>query len=163
MHATHAADRPLEQRTVATVIWYNTTKNCGYAQSADLERHIFLPGATLRKAEINGLAKGDVIELSVQATNRGPTATAIHAHRLCPERESTVALGKIKWYSAEKAYGFCTIEDGVDVFLHRDAVKKSSVDETALVAETPVELCAWKTDRGLNAQWIRLLPIEPAA
>ena len=31
-------------------------------------------------------------------------------------------LGKVKWYDAEKGFGFLSDDDGTDVFLHADAL-----------------------------------------
>jgi CspA family cold shock protein len=33
-----------------------------------------------------------------------------------------VPTGKVKWFSAEKGFGFLAREDGEDVFVHRDAL-----------------------------------------
>ena len=34
-----------------------------------------------------------------------------------------MATGKVKWFNAEKGYGFITTEDGTDIFVHYTAIQ----------------------------------------
>jgi cold shock protein len=39
--------------------------------------------------------------------------------------EVSIMNGTVKWFNAEKGYGFITGEDGVDVFAHFSQIQKS--------------------------------------
>ena len=48
-----------------------------------------------------------------------------------------MATGKIKWFNAEKGYGFITTDEGKDVFVHYSAIQSEgfkSLDEGAKVS-----------------------------
>ena len=50
--------------------------------------------------------------------------------------------GKVKWFNAEKGYGFITTEDGKDIFAHYSQIQKEgfkSLDENENVSFEVVE------------------------
>lgn len=60
-----------------------------------------------------------------------------------------MATGKVKWFNAEKGYGFITTEDGKDVFVHFSAIQSDgykTLDEGA-----NVEFDITESDRGPQA------------
>lgn len=60
-----------------------------------------------------------------------------------------MATGKVKWFNAEKGYGFITTDDGKDVFVHFSAIVADgykSLDEGQAV-----EFDITQSDRGPQA------------
>jgi CspA family cold shock protein len=68
-----------------------------------------------------------------------------------------VPTGKVKWYDAEKGFGFLSKDDGGDVFVRADALPVSS---PTLKAGTRVEFGLVQGRKGDQALQVRLL--EPA-
>lgn len=60
-----------------------------------------------------------------------------------------MSTGKVKWFNAEKGYGFITSEDGKDVFVHYSAIQSDgykTLDEGA-----SVQFDVTESDRGPQA------------
>jgi CspA family cold shock protein len=70
-----------------------------------------------------------------------------------------VPTGKVKWFDAEKGFGFLSREDGDDVY-----VRASSLPEgvTSLKAGTRVEFGILSGRRGDQAHQVRILDAPPS-
>ena len=63
--------------------------------------------------------------------------------------------GKVKWFDAEKGFGFLTQEDGPDVYVHADALPAGAAK--TLKAGTRVEFGIAQGRRGDQALQVRIL------
>ena len=66
--------------------------------------------------------------------------------------------GKVKWYDAEKGFGFIADDDGGDVFVHANALPAGT---PALKAGTKVEFGIVEGRRGAQALSVRVLDPVP--
>ncbi|WP_395659534.1 cold-shock protein [Nocardioides sp.] len=62
--------------------------------------------------------------------------------------------GKVKWFDADKGFGFLSQEDGPDVYVHADALPEGT---TTLKAGTRVEFGIAQGRRGDQALQVRVL------
>jgi CspA family cold shock protein len=64
-----------------------------------------------------------------------------------------VATGTVKWFNAEKGYGFISQSDGADVFVHFSAIQ--STGYRSLDAGQNVEFEVTNGPKGLQAANVR--------
>ena len=67
-----------------------------------------------------------------------------------------MAQGTVKWFNAEKGYGFIAVDDGADVFVHYSAIQQDgyrSLDEGQRV-----EFEISQGQKGPQADVVRLAP-----
>ena len=59
-----------------------------------------------------------------------------------------MAVGKVKWFNAEKGFGFITSEEGKDIFVHFSAIQADGYK----TLEEGQTVDVVETDRGPQAQ-----------
>jgi CspA family cold shock protein len=76
------------------------------------------------------------------------------APRRCRRRGQTVPTGKVKWFDADKGFGFLSQDSGPDVYLHSDALPEGM---TTIKNGTRVEFGIAQGRRGDQALQVRVL------
>ena len=64
-----------------------------------------------------------------------------------------MATGTVKWFNAEKGYGFISQSDGADVFVHYSAIQSSGY--RSLQEGQQVEFEVQQGNKGLQAANVR--------
>jgi CspA family cold shock protein len=164
-------DMPPGQRVEAKVKWFNASKGFGFVTLADGSQDAFLPMAVLRRAGYEELREGASLVCEVSAGAKGPLVTSVlnvdnstsvlaqgssgGVDRRGP-RPSTTIEGAVKWFEAEKGYGFITPDGGgKDVFIHITALRRSGVSALGPGQRVRVEVVDGK--KGLEADHITLI------
>jgi CspA family cold shock protein len=75
------------------------------------------------------------------------------------DKERPVPTGKVKFFSADKGFGFLSYDDGDDVFVHRDALPEGV---TELRPGQRVEFGIVSGRKGNQAMQVRLLDPVPS-
>jgi CspA family cold shock protein len=70
-----------------------------------------------------------------------------------------VPTGKVKWFNADKGFGFLADDDGTDVFVHRDALPDGT---TELKPGQRVEFGIVQGRKGSQALTVRILDPMPS-
>jgi len=162
-------ETPAGRQVEAKVKWFNASKGFGFVTLDDGTQDAFLPMATLRRAGFEDVREGASITCEVGIGAKGPlvtnvlnidnsTATAPGAgyDRSRVQRPSTSLDGAVKWFEAEKGYGFISPDGGgKDVFIHITALRRSGVNALGPGQRVRVDVVDGK--KGLEADRITLL------
>jgi len=70
-----------------------------------------------------------------------------------------VPTGKVKWYDAEKGFGFIDADEGEDVFLHANALPAGT---TTIKNGTRIEYGVAQGRRGVQAMGVHILDAPPS-
>ena len=157
---------PPGRQVEAKVKWFNASKGFGFVTMADGSQDAFLPMAILRRAGYEDVREGSLITCEIGTGAKGPLVTNVlnidnstavapgAEHR--PARPATAMEGAVKWFEAEKGYGFISPDGGgKDVFIHITALRRSGI--TALGPGQRVRVNVVDGKKGLEADRITLI------
>ena len=133
------AEAPVsEQGVTATVKWFNPTKGFGFVKRDDETPDIFLHISVLQRSGHQTLPNGTVIVCDISEGRRGPQVAAIVDVESMPdapmdmpsmaEGPGEVVEARVKFFNAEKGFGFAIPEDGGrDVFISARTLERTGL------------------------------------
>jgi CspA family cold shock protein len=90
----------------------------------------------VRPAEVHVLPRNPQVELVPPAVGASVGPASVDTSKTGGGRDNNVTVGTVKWFNAEKGYGFIAPESGEDVFVHFSAIQSAgyrSLDEGQVV------------------------------
>ena len=157
------------------VRWFNPEKGFGFVELSDGSGDAFLHGSVLAQSGINAVQPGETLEIRVGPGHKGPHVTeviSVDSSTAAPvaQRRSSFRAGTsnglssgtsveetgvVKWFNAERGYGFITLSSGEDdIFVHVSALERSGL--TSLGEGQPVVVDVVEGRKGLEAARVRL-------
>jgi cold shock protein len=134
----------------AIIKWFNAEKGFGFVELADGSGDAFLHAAVLEAAGHGMVEPGSKLSVQVGVGQKGRQVTAVlglaastgaapHANARSTEKASSgwrrpdpaaaiSTKGAVKWFNADKGFGFVVCEDGdKDVFVHASIVERAGL------------------------------------
>jgi cold shock protein len=157
------------------VKWFSPEKGFGFVELSDGSGDAFLHGSVLAQSGINAVQPGETLEVRVGPGHKGPHVTEIisvdsSTAKPTTQRRSNFAAtasdgsssgtaveetGTVKWFNAERGYGFIALDGSRDVFVHVSALERSGI--TGLAEGQPVFVDVVEGRKGLEAARVRLI------
>jgi CspA family cold shock protein len=157
----------------AVVKWYNPTKGFGFVKPTDGEPDAFLHASLVAGAGHQELPQGSTLVCDITMGPRGPQVAAIHSVELAepgmaaarpprrfpgagPAGGGEVVEGRVKFYNAEKGFGFIIPDSGgKDVFVSARTLTRAGI--APLQPEQRVRVATRMGDKGPMAHRVELL------
>jgi CspA family cold shock protein len=158
----------------ATVKWFNPEKGFGFVQLADGSGDAFLHASVVERSGNSTVPPGATLEVRTSPGPKGPQVTEIlsvdsstslqePARRPRPERPqappdqaAVEELGTVKFYAAEKGFGFIVRDrGGKDIFVHASALNRAGISELSEGQRVAVDMV--EGGKGPEAVSIRLI------
>jgi cold shock protein len=154
------------------VKWFRPEKGFGFVALSGGSGDAFLLGSVLAQSGINAIQPGETLEVRVGPGHKGPHVTEVlsvgssTAVPMALRRASTQPTtstgpsveetGTVKWFNADKGYGFVAMNGGgKDLFVHVSALDRSGI--AALSEGQTVVVDVVEGRKGPKAARIRLI------
>jgi len=121
-------------QTEAVVKWFSLTKGFGFVAPADGSADAFLHSSVVSRAGMRDVPEGTKLLVTITGGPKGPQVASIDQTlgmapvppspgRAAPTGPEAELTGSVKWFKADKGFGFVTPDDGGrDVFVHRSVM-----------------------------------------
>lgn len=142
-HDETTRPRPQEQLgspVSGKVKWFSQAKRYGFIELADGSGEAFLHAGVIAPALIGAVLPGAILELRVRSGPRGRQVAEVIAIEAdapdAPPRPatdyrqgtpSTQELGTVKWFDAQKGYGFILRDGRRDAFVHASVLQRCGI------------------------------------
>jgi CspA family cold shock protein len=150
----------------ARVKWFNPDKGFGFVAPNDGASDAFIHVSVLQKFGVAILPEGAEIECEVAQGVKGMQVLRIlsadtsgvplaSSRPAADPGDGDSLSGAVKWFAAEKGFGFITADDGgKDIFIHKSVLRRCGIE--VLSEGQRVQVTAHATPKGREATWIGL-------
>jgi len=131
----------------AVVKWFKPERGFGFVELTDGSGDAFLHATVLERNGIAAVQPGETLEVRVAPGQKGPQVTEVlsvdtstaapaaarrpaypAANRTSPETAAVEEVGTVKWFNAQKGFGFIVREGGgKDAFVHASVLERSGI------------------------------------
>jgi len=154
------------------VKWFSPDKGFGFVELSDGSGDAFVHGSVLAQSGIDAVQPGETLAVRVGPGHKGPhvievlnvdnstaaptTSRRSSAQATALNGSSVEEAGTVKWFNAERGYGFILPDDGgKDVFVHVSALERSGL--TSISEAQPVVVDVVEGRKGPEAARVRLI------
>jgi len=161
---------------VCTLKWFNQSKGFGFVVPDDHPgRDAFIHVSVLQDVGIRELGEDARLECKLARTERGFQVICVEKLVDCgrldskltkiplaPDAMETYTMsGFVKWFSAEKGYGFIAADDGMkDIFIHQSCLQRNGIDPEQFIKGNRVRMQIRDVDQGREVVGISLAESE---